>query len=217
VAAAARRRSRSSDTGRRRQPARDSREQLLRQASHLFLTGGFQGVGIAEICTTAEVQKGTFYHFFESKSHLLLEVIERHAAEINQSILNVALGDGPASRKILALFAMGRASAHEKSVTLPGYFLGNIVLELAPQNAAVREATRAAFALWTKSISRIVAQLIAEERLHSLDAQDAAEAVLGLLQGAAVMANAYNDPRKMRGFAHTCLELLRTTGSAAKP
>ena len=196
-------------------PQLDSRQRLLNQAAHLFLTGGFQGVGIAELCATANVQKGTFYHFFESKTHLLLEVIERHVAEINEAINVIAAKDAVASRKIVSLFTMGQPGASDKAhaITFPGYFLGNIVLELASQNPPVQEATRLAFALWTRSIAQIVTQLIAEEKLYSLDAQDAAEAVLGLLQGGAVMANAYRDPRKMRAFAHTALVLLRAAGA----
>lgn len=198
-------------------PAPDSRERLLHEAAHLFLSNGFQGVGIAEICTGASVQKGTFYHFFESKTHLLLEVIARQVAEINQSIERIAGKDTSAARKIAALFAMGQPAAGERSErgVPPGTFLGNIVLELSSQNPPVQAATRAAFANWIKLISKIVDQLIREEHLIGLDPEDAAEAVLGILQGSAVMSNAYNDPRKMRAFAHMALTLLRAIG--AKP
>ena len=95
----------------------------------------------------------------------------------------------------------------------PGYFLANIVLELASSNPPVQAAAKAAFNRWIKVIEHIVVQLVAEEKLHNLDTADAAEAVLGLVQGGAVMSSAYSEPRKMRAFGQIALTLLRASGS----
>ena len=54
----------------------DARDRLLAAADTLFRDRGFSAIGVAEICSVADVNKGSFYHFFESKQALLLEVIE---------------------------------------------------------------------------------------------------------------------------------------------
>jgi TetR/AcrR family transcriptional regulator, transcriptional repressor for nem operon len=191
--------------------APDSRERIIAVASRLFTTGSFNAVGIAEICDAATVHKGTFYHFFTSKTELLLEVMERRVAEIERTIEVIAASDRPAERKIMALFAATQVSSKaEGSQIVPGHFLGNIVLEMASSNPPVRLAAKKAFDRWSTAIAKIVAQLIAEEKLYSLDANDAADAILGLLQGATIMASAYNDSRKMLAFGHVTLTLLRS-------
>lgn len=202
-------------------PVTESRERLLAAATHYFLGGSYHGVGIAEICSAASVQKGTFYHFFPSKTDLLLAVIERRVGHIEDTVNKIAAGKVPAARKIVQLFTVSLQNPAEsngdtpRDAMPPGYFLGNIVLELASSNPPVQAAAKTAFNRWIKSISVIVAQLIAEEKLNALDPEDAAEAILALVQGGSVMASAYNEPRKMRAFGNIALTLLRASSSPA--
>ena len=48
---------------------------LAATARRLFHERGYQAVGVAELCSAADVNKGSFYHFFPSKRHLLLEIL----------------------------------------------------------------------------------------------------------------------------------------------
>ena len=54
----------------------DAKARLLDTADSLFRDRGFAAVGVAELCSTAKVNKGSFYHYFPSKRALLLEVID---------------------------------------------------------------------------------------------------------------------------------------------
>ncbi len=197
-------------------PAAVSRERLLEAAGHFFLQGSYHGVGVAEICSVANVRKGTFYHFFPSKTNLLLEVIERRVLEIEGMINKISSGNVPAARKIMRLFTMTQNAANDSPTHTipPGFFLGNIILELASSNPPVQSAAKAAFKRWNKAIAPVITQLIDAEDLHNLDPEDAADALLGLMQGGAVMASAYGEPRKMRAFGHIALSLLRSSGRA---
>lgn len=193
----------------------ESRERLVAAAAHFFLMGSYHGVGIAEICAAANVQKGTFYHFFPSKTDLLLEVMERRVRQVEEMIGKIAVLKVPAARKIIQIFTMSNATGGEgpRDQVPPGFFLSNLVLELASTNPPVQAAAKSAFKRWNSAIARIVSDLISEEKLSALDPSDAADAILGLLQGAAIMASAYGDPRKMRAFAHSALSLLRAAGA----
>jgi TetR/AcrR family transcriptional repressor of nem operon len=44
----------------------DTREHLLAIGEHIILGKGFAAVGLAEILATADVPKGSFYHYFAS-------------------------------------------------------------------------------------------------------------------------------------------------------
>jgi TetR/AcrR family transcriptional regulator, transcriptional repressor for nem operon len=199
----------------------ESRERLLAAASHFFLGGSYHGAGIAEICSMAMVQKGTFYHFFPSKTELLLAVIDRRAGEIDVAIRRIASLKSTAARKIVQLFSIPQVSTNDVQKDMPrndmppGYFLGTIVLELASSNPPVQAAAKSAFDRWIRAIEPIIVQLAAEEKLIALDTADAAEAVLGLIQGGAVMASAYSEPRKMRAFGNIALTMLRASASPA--
>jgi TetR/AcrR family transcriptional repressor of nem operon len=57
----------------------DARERIVATAARLFLERSYQAVGIDELCKSADVRKGSFYHFFPSKSELGKSVIDLHA------------------------------------------------------------------------------------------------------------------------------------------
>lgn len=58
----------------------DARDRLVATAARLFLERSYQAVGVEELCRAADIRKGSFYHYFSSKSELAKAVIDLHAA-----------------------------------------------------------------------------------------------------------------------------------------
>lgn len=56
----------------------DTREHLLATGERLCLHRGFTGMGLSELLKTAEVPKGSFYHYFRSKEAFGACMLERH-------------------------------------------------------------------------------------------------------------------------------------------
>ena len=61
-----------------RNPAHDTREHLLATGEQLCLQRGFTGMGLSELLKTAEVPKGSFYHYFRSKEAFGVVMLERY-------------------------------------------------------------------------------------------------------------------------------------------
>ena len=57
-----------------------TRERIVNTAARLFLARSYQVVGVKEICLAAQVQNGSFYHYFPSKCDLAVAVVDHHAA-----------------------------------------------------------------------------------------------------------------------------------------
>lgn len=55
----------------------DSEERLLASATQLFADQGFVGTSISDITSSANLTKGAFYHYFESKEYVLFEIYRR--------------------------------------------------------------------------------------------------------------------------------------------
>jgi TetR/AcrR family transcriptional repressor of nem operon len=68
----------------------DTRQQILSVAKTLILGKGFSAVGLNEILKTAQVPKGSFYHYFDSKEHFGTVLLENYFDEYLDS-LDVAL------------------------------------------------------------------------------------------------------------------------------
>lgn len=56
----------------------DARQKLLETASELISASSYGAVSVDDICARARVLKGSFYHFFPSKSDLAVAAIEAH-------------------------------------------------------------------------------------------------------------------------------------------
>ncbi len=65
-----------------------SRDKLLESAATLFLDKGYEAVSVNDICKHAEVSKGSFYHYFETKQVLFLILMEDWSSNLMQSILS---------------------------------------------------------------------------------------------------------------------------------
>jgi AcrR family transcriptional regulator len=122
-------------TSRRARKKERTRGQIYDAAMKLFLARGYDAVTIEEICTAADVARGTFFLHFPSKDSLLGEYGRQAFADL------VALLDGHAgsARDALALglrFLAERASRHAAVVRL-------VVREVAAHRTAIDDTTAA--------------------------------------------------------------------------
>ncbi|RDH74109.1 TetR/AcrR family transcriptional regulator [Mycolicibacterium moriokaense] len=64
----------------------DARERIVATAARLFLERSYHAVGVDELCQAADVRKGSFYHYFSSKSELAKAVVDLHADAFTQRL-----------------------------------------------------------------------------------------------------------------------------------
>jgi TetR/AcrR family transcriptional repressor of nem operon len=65
----------------------DAKEKLMEAAMELIWAGSYGSTSVDDICERAEVRKGSFYHFFESKAELAMAGLgvawREHLAELD--------------------------------------------------------------------------------------------------------------------------------------
>lgn len=194
----------------------ESRERLIATATELFLGGSFHNVGIAEICTKADVNKGTFYHFFPSKIDLLLAVIEGYVRSVVTKYEDIAQSGVAPARKLRNVFMVPQKHNEAWMAvhgTASGCFLGNIILELAATEPLVRDKSKWAIAEWSKALQPIIVEFLESEKIRNLDAPAAADVIIGTVQGAHVLAKVKNDPSVFSTYAQLAIEMLRAAGN----
>lgn len=79
-------------SGRRARKARETRLRLFRAALQLFADRGFQNVTVEDITEAADVGKGTFFNYFESKDHVLGVMTELQLAHVHEAVQAAHLG-----------------------------------------------------------------------------------------------------------------------------
>lgn len=68
------------------EPRTDSRQRLITAARELLWQGSYGSVSVDDICRRAEVNKGSFYHFFPSKSELASAAFAAHWDEMRPAL-----------------------------------------------------------------------------------------------------------------------------------
>ncbi len=125
-----------------------ARDRLLDSACQLMHTRGYAAIGVAEICVRADVRKGSFYHFFESKQSLTVEVVDTHWHAQRVSWRERLTGPEPAIERLQRLIAWlveTQRDAWQGTGRVDGCLLGNLAVELSNQETVVQQRLTAAF------------------------------------------------------------------------
>jgi len=78
--------------GRRERRAAQTRLRLFRCALQLFAERGFPNVTVEDITEAADVGKGTFFNYFDSKDHVLSVMAEIQLGKVQQALQEAAAG-----------------------------------------------------------------------------------------------------------------------------
>ena len=90
--------------GRRQRRATETRIRLFRCALQLFAQRGFHNVTVEDITEAADVGKGTFFNYFESKDHVLGVMAEIQLSKVAEALALVGANQQPIRSVLHRLF-----------------------------------------------------------------------------------------------------------------
>jgi TetR/AcrR family transcriptional repressor of nem operon len=189
-----------------------TKENLIEVGLRLIHTTGYSATGINQILEAAGVPKGSFYHHFGTKDEFVMEVVRRYA-EGEIARWEKFLNDSKLSplKKLRRYFKEMIATYGLKGGPIAGCLLGNLSLEIAGQNAEIRELLRQAFDGWQNAISSTIREAVAKGELPKTAKPDELAALLvNNWEGAQVRAKAEQSDKPLELFmSYTFDHLLR--------
>jgi TetR/AcrR family transcriptional regulator, transcriptional repressor for nem operon len=179
-------------------PEIDSRTRILAAARSMFHARSYADVGIQEICESASVQKGSFYHFFPSKRDLALAVIENMAGDWAHGFIAEAFDENlpPLVRLEYVIDAAyyWQNAAKDIAGRMPGCLFGNLALEISTRDEVMRAKLNAVFDQARDKFRIALDEAAASGAIAPLDAEATATAMLAYLEGVILLAKTRNDP-----------------------
>lgn len=173
----------------------ETKENLIAAGKNLFLSRGYGGTSVDMICRKAKVSKGSFYHFFESKEDLGLNVLQWSLEKAD-----LLLSEGDYTRIQDPLERSFAYLQHVENSALMlwgnGCILASLAYELAEVNPRLQAAIADIFAAVTRSIASRV-EPIATRLEPSPGAFELAEQFLIVQEGAVTLARAYREPDRI--------------------
>lgn len=167
-----------------------TRERLIESARYLFWERGYAGTSMADLLAHAEVNSGSFYHFFESKEALLRAVLEMYIHALRPVIVEPAFAkaDEPVER-IFAILAGYRERILQTNCQY-GCPLGRLALEIDPENRPAHKLIAENFSGWIGAVRECVMRM--KNRLpKNTDVDALATYVLVVMEGGVMLSRSY--------------------------
>ena len=195
-----------------------AKERLLKAARRCIWENSFESVSVDKLCQEAQINKGSFYHFFKSKKELLLAVIESDWQSIRQHLYDAAFSEekDPALhvQRWFDLTYKWQKKIQEKTGHVYGCPFANIAYEIGPRDEEVRQKVDRIFSASLRYISKTIQAGIDQEILpNDTEAQQVAQSIYGFFQGVLLMAKSQNDPEVINQMSTAALKLLPARGS----
>ncbi len=169
---------------------KSTRDRLIESARFLFWERGFAGTSMSELLAHAEVNSGSFYHFFDSKEALLRAVLEGYLQLLRPMVVDPAFArvSAPVER-IFAILAGYRERILATGCQY-GCPLGRLALEIDPENAPAHQLIAHNFQGWIEAIREcldaVKPALPADTDLDAL-----ATYVLVVMEGGVMLSRSY--------------------------
>lgn len=162
------------------QRSEETHKAIIDAAEALFTQQGYSESGVAGICKKAGVSKGAFYHHFESKQAVFMELMNIRLASINQAMQQVVEEQREVPDALMYLASLG------KLLFLAGEKQLNILMEFWEQTRHDPDAWKAAgepYARYQKFLSRIIQKGIDEGSLRPVDPEDVSRLIIAVATG----------------------------------
>lgn len=195
----------------RRQRGKDTGARILDSAERLVQSRGFNGFSYADVAAELGVTKASLHYHFPGKAELGEALIGRYAARFAEALEQIDARGGDAPAKLAAYARIYADVLRDRRMCLCGMLAADY--DTLPE--PMRDAVLRFFDDNEAWLTDVFEQGQAEGSLH-LDgpAGDAAQALLGALEGALLVARPYGDVAR---FEAAATRLLTSLAGAAPP
>lgn len=177
-----------------------TRDRIVRAASRLFAERGYGATSLSDVAESCGVLKGNLAYYFRTKPDLLGAVMQDRQDRLWEALVHGVEPGAPPRVMIGRLLEHVRTTADD--LARFGCPFGSLSTELGKSAAAVPDGGRSLVALQ----DFLHAQLA--RVMPAVEAQHAAEYLLAILQGAAVVSHAHRDPQITQRLVDTVEEWL---------
>ena len=163
---------------------------MIESARYLFWERGFAGTSMADLLAHAEVNSGSFYHFFESKEALLRCVLESYARALRPVIVDPAFArSGDPLERIFAILE-GYRERILQTDSKYGCPIGRLALEIDPENRPAHRLIAENFRGWIGAIRDCIDQMRSKLPAKT-DAEALSTYVLAVMEGGVMISRSY--------------------------
>jgi TetR/AcrR family transcriptional regulator, transcriptional repressor for nem operon len=167
-----------------------TRDRLIDSARFLFWERGYAGTSMSELLAHAEVNSGSFYHFFDSKEALLRAVLEQYIELLRPMVVDPAFAI--TSKPLERIFAI-LAGYRERILATDSRYgcpLGRLALEVDPENAPAHKLIAQNFQGWIEAVRECLLEM-KSSLPRGCDVDALATFILVTMEGGVMLSRSY--------------------------
>lgn len=199
-------------------PECESKCRLLSTAMELIWESSYGSVSVDDICRKAEVKKGSFYHFFPSKSDLTVAAMEADW-KAKQPELDAIFSPQSPPLSRLEGYCDNSVRCQEEKLSTYGKICGcpmiTLGAELSTQDEKIRLKAVEIVNRYIRYLESAIRDAQEENLIAPGNPREAAERVFSLFQGSLLQAKILNDLAPLRDLKVSVLRLLEPRVEAA--
>ncbi len=187
-----------------------TQDKIIEAGIGLFLKKGYNGTGLKEILAAANVPKGSFYHFFDSKEAFGKAVL-LHYAQAFTPLLKQYLVDGEGSPlfRLDAFFGTMIQRFDKEMDCKGGCLIGNFAQEMADSSPLFRQVVASVMNDWKDHFVACLEEARrAGELTGHLPVEALAEVLLNSWEGALLKMKVVKSVAPLEDFRKVFFELL---------
>lgn len=181
--------------------AKTSREQIIRQALHLFKIKGYRNTSMADIGLACGLLKGSIYSHFSSKEALALEVMKFVHDYFSENIYSHAYDENRSISERVSSFVdevERYFNTHEG-----GCLMGNLALEIGDTIPHFSICIQDYFDDWISALAYLLSKQYGQEKALEL-----AQVTVANTQGAIMLMQLYRKPELLSQANQALVDLI---------
>ena len=196
----------------------DAKQRLMDAASDLMWESSYASTSVDAICERAGVKKGSFYHFFESKSDLSVAALEADWQMKKPDLDAIFSPTVPPIERFARYFkrALNKQSAlQERTGNVLGCPLFTLGAEISTLDQAIRAKVEEILGEHVKYLTSAVRDAQAGKLIRPGNAVEKAQTIFTCYQGTMMLARIQNDLEPLRRLTDQVFDMLGVESGAA--
>ena len=201
----------------------NARERLLQVAFDLIWQQSYGSVSVDDICQRAKVNKGSFYHFFPSKSDLAVAAYEEHWQQSQPHYDRIFSPMVPPLERLenyCRRIYENQREKQQKTGRVLGCPFASVGCELSTQDEKIRQKAQEMFDRMCRYIETALRDAHKEGLIAADDFTARSQAIFCFVIGRLLQAKVKNDTEVLRDLAPNIFQMLGASalnGGAMKP
>ncbi|WP_105265414.1 TetR/AcrR family transcriptional regulator [Pseudoalteromonas sp. T1lg76] len=187
----------------------DTRQHILKVGYELIVSKGFTSVGLSELLKTANVPKGSFYHYFKSKEHFGEALIQDYFSQYLEAITGLLENPALSGYQALIQYFELWLAQDKGSCNANKCLIVKLGAEVSDLSEPMRVALKNGADRIVDTIAKCIKRGMTDGSIKAIDAKQSAQQIYFLWIGASLLNKLYQDQAGLKQCLENTKQLLQ--------